>query len=64
MQIKSTVVAYCKACEIWTGENDSGSGCPCYGCDRILRKRRGYICMVCGEIYFNKPAFINHLDNC
>ena len=57
-----TRVAWCRACEVYCGEQEIGGPCPFLDCSCRLRVRVGYICpkCECNTIFFTRKEFLEH----
>lgn len=62
----SQIVWWCAQCEVYTLEHEGF--CPTFDCDtpsgRLSRqkKRRGYICADCEELYLSQKDFMGHAE--
>ena len=60
---EKTAVAWCAGCECYFPVEDAGTPCGSADCNRILRRRVGYICKLGCEneaIFFNRKEYEAH----
>ena len=57
---QSQLVAWCPDCLWWLPEEEIGRRCPSPNCERILVKRRRFVCAKCGCSYVKREDYLQH----